>query len=34
VNGVDDMLARIYRSFIAAQVLPPARRNPKRLKDW
>lgn len=34
VNGVDDMLARIYRSFIATQVLPPARRNPKRLKDW
>ena len=34
VNGVDDTLARIYRSFVNRQALPPARRNPKRLKSW
>jgi hypothetical protein len=34
VNGVDDMLGRIYSSFIARRALPLARRNPKRLKGW
>ena len=34
VNGVDDMLGNIYRSFLADKDLPMGRRNPKRLKDW
>lgn len=34
VNGVDDMLAEIYKSFLANRALPQGRRNPKRLKDW
>jgi len=34
MNGVDDMLERIYRSFLATRALPPARRNPRRLKSW
>ncbi len=34
LNGVDDMLGRIYRCFVARRTLPPARRNPKRLKSW
>lgn len=33
-NGVDDMLVRLYKAFIRGSVLPPARRNPKRLKVW
>jgi len=34
VNGADDMLGRIYRSFVTRCPLPPARRHPKRLKSW
>ena len=34
MRGADDMLARIYRSLLARSPLPPARRNPKRLKSW
>jgi len=33
-NGLDDMLGRIYKAFMAKLPLPPARRNPKRLKQW
>lgn len=33
-NGTDDMLEEIYKSFIFASPLPPARRHPKRLKIW
>jgi hypothetical protein len=33
-NGVDDMLSQIYRAFLAMRPLPPARRNPKRLKQY
>jgi hypothetical protein len=33
-SGVDDMLAKIYKSFLANRALPQGRRNPKRLKDW
>ena len=33
-NGVDDMLAQIYRAFWAMRPLPPARRNPRRLKQY
>ena len=32
--GADDMLGRIYRSFWNLRPLPPARRNPRRLKSW
>ena len=34
VNGVDDMLGKIYKSFLANRDLPLGRRNPKRLKEW
>jgi len=34
VTGADDMLGRIYRSFMTRCPLPPARRYPKRLKSW
>lgn len=34
INGTDDMLARIYSAFLNCQPLPPARRNPKRLKVY
>ena len=34
VNGIDDMLTAIYRSFAAGGPLPPARRNAKRVKNW
>lgn len=33
-NGVDDMLTRLYGAFVKGRALPPARRNPKRLKIW
>jgi len=33
-KGVDDMLGLIYRAFLARRPLPPARRNPKRLKQY
>ena len=34
MNGVDDMLAQIYRSLVNNRPLPPARRRPRRLKGW
>ena len=34
VNGIDDMLTGIYRAFAAKGLLPPARRNAKRVKNW
>ena len=34
INGADDMLAAIYRSFAPLCPLPPARRHPRRLKQW
>ena len=34
INGTDDMLARIYIAFLNYQPLPPARRNPRRLKVY
>lgn len=34
VNGMDDMLAAIYRAFATGSPLPPARRNAKRVKNW
>lgn len=34
VNGIDNMLSAIYRAFAAGGPLPPARRNPKRIKNW
>jgi hypothetical protein len=34
INGTDDMLVRIYTAFLHCQPLPPARRNPKRLKVY
>jgi len=34
VNGADDMLEAIYRSFAPLYPLPPARRHPRRLKQW
>jgi hypothetical protein len=33
-TGVDDVLAKIYRSFLAKRGLPQGRRRPKRLKEW
>ena len=33
-NGADDMLEAIYRSFTPLCPLPPARRHPRRLKQW
>jgi hypothetical protein len=32
--GADDMVRRLYRSFLNRLPLPPARRHPKRLKSW
>jgi len=32
VNGADDAMSRIYRSFLSAAPLPPARRRPKRIR--
>jgi len=32
MNGCDDILGKIWRSFVIPQSLPPARRHPKRLK--
>ena len=34
MNGSDDMLEGIYRSFLTHSPLPPARRHPRRLKTW
>ncbi len=34
MNGADDMLEAIYRSFMTPHPLPPARRYPRRLKLW
>jgi len=34
VNGIDDMITAIYRAFTTGGPLPPARRNPKRVKNW
>jgi len=34
VNGIDIMLTAIYRAFANHGPLPPARRNPKRIKNW
>ena len=34
INGTDDMLARIYSAFLNLRPLPPARRNPKRIKVY
>jgi uncharacterized protein (UPF0305 family) len=34
MNGADDMVEAIYRSFLASRPLPPARRYPRRLKLW
>ena len=34
INGADDTLEAIYRSFITPHPLPPARRHPRRLKSW
>jgi len=34
INGADDILEAIYRSFTPLCPLPPARRHPRRLKMW
>jgi hypothetical protein len=34
LNGMDDMLTAVYRAFAVDGPLPPARRNPKRIKNW
>ena len=34
INGADDMLEAIYKSFATLNPLPPARRHPRRLKTW
>ena len=34
INGADDTLEAIYRSFVTPSRLPPARRHPRRLKVW
>ena len=34
VNGADDMLGQIYRSFLTLLPLPPARRHSRRVKGW
>lgn len=34
LNGMDDMLAAIYRAIATGGPLPPARRNAKRVKNW
>ena len=33
-NGANDILERIYRSFMMRTPLTPARRRPRRLKIW
>ena len=33
-KGTDDMLAQVYRAFLAMRTLPPARRRPRRLKQY
>lgn len=34
INGADDMLEAIYQSYAPFYPLPPARRLPRRLKQW
>jgi hypothetical protein len=34
INGIDDMMTAIYQAFARGGPLPPARRNPKRIKNW
>lgn len=34
INGADNTLSEIYRSFVTGCPLPPARRHPRRLKGW
>jgi len=34
INGLDDMLTDIYRAFATSGLLPPARRNARRIKNW
>ena len=34
VNGADDMLGQVYRSFLTPLPFPIARRHPRRLKGW
>ncbi len=34
MNGADEMLEATYQSFILGGPLPPARRYPRRLKNW
>ena len=34
LNGIDDMLAGIYKAFATGGPMPPARRNPRRIKNW
>ena len=34
MNGADDTLEAIYKSFMTPHPLPPARRYPRRLKLW
>lgn len=34
MTGADDILGKIYRSFLTRCPLPPARRYSKRLKSW
>jgi hypothetical protein len=34
VNGMEDMMTAIYRSFSTGGPLPPARRNARRIKNW
>jgi hypothetical protein len=34
VNGMDDMLTGLYRVFPTGGLLPPARRNARRIKNW
>ena len=33
-NGADDMLSKIFMSFLLRATLPPARRHPKRLRGY
>ena len=34
MNGANDILEAIYRAFMHLAPLPPARRHPRRLKNW
>ena len=34
INGMDNMLTAIYKAFATSSPLLPARRNPKRIKNW